>query len=194
MMPVDNTTGYNQTDQQMVERVLRGDTQAFGGIIRHTERLVTQIVYKMITREEDRRDILQDVYMKAFTHLPGFKFQARLSTWIGQIAYNACMSHLQRRKLILPGTWPEQTAPYGGNPDDDSGIRPGDLSGILAGEIGKLPPVYRTLIVLYHQEDLSYADIAHVTGLPEGTVKSYLFRARKTLKDNLSAQYKKEEL
>jgi RNA polymerase sigma factor (sigma-70 family) len=65
---------------------------------------------------------------------------------------------------------------------------------ILATGIGRLPPVYQTLIGLYHQEDLSYHEIAGITGLPEGTVKSYLFRARKQLKDTMLSIYKKEKL
>jgi RNA polymerase sigma factor (sigma-70 family) len=69
-----------------------------------------------------------------------------------------------------------------------------ELSGILEVEIEKLPAVYRTLVSLYHQHDLSYDKMAQITGLPEGTVKSYLFRARKKLKENLLSKYKKEAL
>jgi RNA polymerase sigma-70 factor (ECF subfamily) len=69
-----------------------------------------------------------------------------------------------------------------------------ELETILATAIEKLSPVHKTLITLYHQEELTYIEIAQITGLPEGTVKSYLFRARKQLKDNLLNQYKKEEL
>ena len=69
-----------------------------------------------------------------------------------------------------------------------------ELSGILHTEIEKLSPLYRTLIVLYHQEELSYADIAQIAELPEGTVKNYLYRARQTLRDHLLHTYKKESL
>ena len=69
-----------------------------------------------------------------------------------------------------------------------------ELTFILKSEIENLPPVYKTLITLYHNEELSYEEIKEITGLPEGTLKSYLFRARKTLKENLLAKYKKEDL
>jgi RNA polymerase sigma factor (sigma-70 family) len=68
------------------------------------------------------------------------------------------------------------------------------LCAILKIEMDNLSPVYKTLITLYHNEELSYAEIAQITELPEGTVKNYLFRARKTLKDNLLLKYKKEAL
>jgi len=64
----------------------------------------------------------------------------------------------------------------------------------MQSEIEKLSPVYKTMITLYHHEDLSYEEIAQITELPAGTVKSYLFRARKSLKESILAKYKKDEL
>jgi RNA polymerase sigma-70 factor (ECF subfamily) len=69
-----------------------------------------------------------------------------------------------------------------------------ELSEILKTEIGRLSVLYRTLITLYHNEELSYAEIAQITDLPEGTVKNYLFRARKILRENILLTYKKEAL
>ncbi len=93
------------TDQQLVNIVLSGDTNAFGTIIKKTERLVAQIVFKMINNPEERKDIAQDIYLKAFKNLSGFKFEAKLSTWIARIAYNSCLNYLEKRKLSsLPAT------------------------------------------------------------------------------------------
>jgi RNA polymerase sigma-70 factor (ECF subfamily) len=69
-----------------------------------------------------------------------------------------------------------------------------DLSQILKSQLDKLSPVYKTLITLYHNEELSYSEIAEISGLPEGTVKNYLFRARKELRDKILQSYKKEAL
>ena len=65
---------------------------------------------------------------------------------------------------------------------------------IVRAEIERLPPVYRTLITLYHNEELTYEEIKQITSLPDGTVKNYLFRARRALKDGLLRQYKKDEI
>jgi RNA polymerase sigma-70 factor (ECF subfamily) len=78
--------------------------------------------------------------------------------------------------------------------DSDTFIFQKDLSEILQAEIEKLDPIYKTLITLFHNEELSYDEIAQITDLPEGTIKSYLFRARKALKKSLLMNYKKEEL
>ncbi|HEX9509516.1 MAG TPA: sigma-70 family RNA polymerase sigma factor [Puia sp.] len=202
-----NQTGHIQADKQLVDQVLLGDTKAFGVLIKNTEGLVAQIVFKLIPNAEDRKDIVQDVYMKAFHKLNEFKFQSRLLTWIGQITYNTCINWLEKKKLVLPGSLHEDhddmeapaemlnnlSTTEQGSPTDGPVIQK-ELSGILRMAASRLPPVYQTLITLYHQEELSYADIVQITGLPEGTVKNYLFRARKMLKENLLANYKKGAL
>ncbi len=95
--------GNSLTDQTLVEKVLRGETSTFSIIIRNTERLVAQIVFKMIPNIEDRKDIAQDVYLKAFQKLNSFKFQSKLSTWVGQIAFNTCLNYLEKKKIVLLG-------------------------------------------------------------------------------------------
>jgi RNA polymerase sigma factor (sigma-70 family) len=204
---VDYKTGNNLNDHYLVDRVLRGDTNAFSAIIRATEGLVAQIVFKMIPNDEDRKDIAQDVFMKAFNKLDGFKFQSKLSTWIGQIAYNACLSYLEKKKWVLPGNsyYQDDTmeeglevliskSSYPLTNETENLIFKKELSEILRSEIENLSPIFKTMITLYHNEDLSYEEIAQITALPAGTVKSYLFRARKALKENILVKYKKEEL
>ena len=196
----------NKADHILVDRVLRGDTNAFKAIIKNTERLITQIIFKMIPDAEDRKDIAQDIYLKTFQKLASFKFQSKLSTWIGQIAYNTCINHLEKKKLLLIENnndnnesddevleiTNKKISPF--NNETEKIIFKKQLSEILKREIDKLSPVYRTLITLYHNEELNYSEIAAIMELPEGTVKNYLFRARKTLKNNLLLTYKREAL
>src|SRR5450759_2671385 len=92
----------SQEYQYLVKRVLHGDTNAFSTIIKNTEGLVTQIVYKMIPNSEDRKDIAQEVYLKAFQNLKSFRFQSKISTWIAQITYNTCLNFLDKKKLVFP--------------------------------------------------------------------------------------------
>jgi RNA polymerase sigma factor (sigma-70 family) len=201
---LNNTTENNWSDKHLIDRVLCGDTRAFGIIIKNTENLVAQIVFKLIPVSEDRKDIAQDVYLKVFYHLSGFKFQSKLSTWIAQVAYNACLSWIEKKKPLLPGNLFDEDI-YEGSTDpgysglfianeSESRIFQKELSGILSKEIGGLPRIYQTLITLFHHEFMSYEELSQITGLPVGTVKSYLFRARKMLKENLLSKYKKEAL
>jgi RNA polymerase sigma-70 factor (ECF subfamily) len=194
-----------EEDQLLVEKVLRGDTGSFAVIIKKTERLVAQIIFKMISIPEDRKDLAQEVYLKVYKNLRGFQFQCRLTTWIAQITYNACINHLRKKKLVLVddgstmGSENEviemlQNKLHAGRNDSEAFLFKKELAQILQAEIEKLPPLYKTLITLYHNEELSYLEIAEITGLSEGTLKSYLFRARKKLRENILLHYKKEAL
>lgn len=204
---MNNNTGQNTTDQVLVERVLSGDHNAFGVIVKKTESLVAKIVFDTIPNEGDRKDIAQDIYLKAFQKLSGFKFQSKLSTWIAQIGYNTCIDYLRKKKLVLIETSAENDNSSENelldilnstnNVVDDTADRlvvEKDLTEIVKAGIDKLPVIYKTLITFYHTEELSYEEISTITDLPAGTVKSYLFRARRQLKNDLLLQYKKEDL
>jgi RNA polymerase sigma factor (sigma-70 family) len=195
------------TDQQLVAQVLGGNTAAFGQLVQRTQGLVTQMVFKMIRHPADRPDVAQDVYLKVFKNLAGFKLQAKFSTWVGQITYNTCLHHLEKKQLVLVN--PADLAPddaaeegrrappplvAGPDYDPETALFGHDLTGILDEAIEQLPPLYRTLISLYHQQELSYEEIAQITSLPDGTVKNYLFRARKLLKQHLLASYQRDDL
>lgn len=191
------------TNKHLVKLVLKGDNNAFKQIIVNTQGLVIQIVYKMIENSLDREDLIQEIYLKVYHKLSGFKFNSKLSTWIGRIAYNTCLNFLEKKKIptikvfdkegneswnivdSLTDTSQNQTDHY---------IFKKEREKVLQIEIEKLPPVYKTLITLFHKEELSYEEISKITSLPRGTLKSYLFRARKMLRTNLLNSYKKEEL
>ena len=202
---VNHTTGNNPADKHLVDRVLRGDTRAFGIIIKNTESLVAQIVFKLIPVAEDRKDLAQDIYLKAFHNLAGFKFQSKLSTWIARIAYNSCLSWLEKKKLVLPGNLHEDEETHESSSpgiynhssvesNSEKNLSQKELTHILRKEMEGLPAIYQTLITLYHHESMTYGELSQITGLPEGTVKSSLFRARKKLKENLLSKYLKEAL
>lgn len=188
---MNHITGNNYEDKLLVDRVLNGDSHAFGLIIKRSERVVSHIVFKMIRNAEDRKDVAQDIYLKAYKKLSDFKFESRLSTWIARIAFNTCMDDLRKKKLVLNHDISDEdvTELQSCNLTEQK-----ELAEILKEEIERLPAVSRTLISLFHNADMSYEEIGEITGMPSGTVKSYLFRARRALKNNLLAEYKKEDL
>ncbi|WP_074408034.1 RNA polymerase sigma factor [Aquimarina megaterium] len=191
-------------DRGLIKRVLDGDSSAFEAIISNTKGLVIQIIYKMVRNHEDRKDLAQEVYLKVYDKLGGFRFNSKLSTWIATITYNTCLNYLKKKKIPIldidkneeKELWERISTNtfYCFDNQIETYIFKKERSQILTLAIEKLPPVYKTLITLYHNEELSYSEITDITGLPEGTVKNYLYRARKKLKENLSLNYKKEEL
>ena len=196
----------NLTDQQLVKKITSGDTNAFSIVINQTERLVAQIIYKMVQDAEDRKDVAQEVYLKAFNALSGFNFHSKLSTWIAQITYNTCLNYLRKKRVELIPDFEdiqhqEMTMEYLAHKVTDSAvnaveesINQRELAGILSEEIEKLPPLYKTLITLFHNEGMSYSEIGEITALPEGTLKNYLYRARKSMKESILRKYNREAL
>lgn len=184
------------TDRILVNKILAGDLAAFSIVIKNTEKLVGQIVFKMINSPAERKDIVQEVYVQVFRSLKDFRFQSKLSTWIGQIAYHACLKSVRKAKLVLLEDYSTADEQFKISDSDqpETLFAQKELKEILSAVMERLPPLYRTLVALFHQEELSYAEIGEITGLPEGTIKSYLFRARKMLKEYILSIYKKEEL
>lgn len=182
--------GNYLSDKAIVTNILNGNIQDFAIVVKSTEKLVAQIVCKMATNENDQRDLVQDIYLKAYQNLPSFQFKSKLSTWIANIAYNTTINYLQKKKIPIIGIEKtiEDKFKVTENPELET-IKT-EAEQILNAEIAKLPPLYKTLITLYHLEELTNKEISEITNLPEGTIKSYLYRARKILKDNINHHYK----
>lgn len=186
--------GNHLSDKAIVTSILNGNIQGFAIVVKNTEKLVTQIVGKMTTNTDDQKDLVQDIYLKAYQHLSSFQFKSKLSTWIANIAYNTTINYLQKKKIPITGI--EDTVEDKFIATDNPALETikTETVEILTAEIAKLPPLYKTLITLYHLKELSNKEISEITNLPEGTIKSYLYRARKILKDNINQHYKKEQL
>lgn len=136
--------------------------------------------------------------MKIYQNLSSFRSESKLSTWIAKIAYNTCINYSEKRKLPLWDDLPSQAQTpgslqdRGGQPDCFTEEK--EITIHLHSEIEKLPVHFRTILTLYHLDGMSYDEIGKITGMPEGTVKSYLFRARRLLKERLLAKYQPEDL
>lgn len=185
-------------ERGLVEKILAGDKAAFRTLIVQNQRLVSHVVFRMVKSKSDREDICQEVFVKVYQNLGNFRFDSKLSTWIARIAYTTCLNFIDKKKLPLYDDLGDEDRNF--EPVGDDAERPdfrfadSELSDILKTEIDNIPPVYRTIVTLYHLDEMSYAEIAGIMKMPEGTVKSYLYRARKLLKERLLAKYKREEL
>ena len=180
-------------EKGLLKRINGGDQEAFRTLVDAYKGLVAHIVFRMVPSKADVEDLCQDVFIKVYTSLPGFKFHSKLSTWIARITYNTCLNYLGKKKPVLAGdNNPEENfwdnIP-GEHPDPGELSAGKDVFDILHREIEAMPVKYRIVLTLYHLEEMSYKEITSITLLPEGTVKSYLFRGRKYLKDRLTKKY-----
>ncbi len=182
----------------LVKKTLAGNKKAFESIIQQHQRLVSHVVFRMVQNPADREDVCQDVFLKVYEGLGGFKFESKLSTWIAKIAYNTCLNYLEKKTVPLFDDLTPEEQSLESFPSRVQGpdriVEEKEASVLLRSEIDRMPVHYRTILTLYHLDQMSYKEIGETMDLPEGTVKSYLFRARRLLKDRLMAKYQREDL
>jgi len=196
-----------QAEKELIEKIVAGDAPAFRVLVESYQRLVCHVVFRMVANEADREELCQEVFVKVFQHLKNFNFQSKLSTWIARIAYNTCVNYLKKKKTPLYDDLAGMEADSPGDravsfiesvpgelPMPDEFTMDREIRLFLHEAISELPPQYRAILTLYHLDEMSYKEIGEIINLPEGTVKSYLFRARKLLKERMLEKYSAEEL
>ena len=183
-------------DRALVQNVLSGDMQAFRLLIKKHERLVGHMIGRLIKKQEEREELCQDVFLRVHDKLSEFSFQSKLSTWIATIAYRHALNHLRKQKMMFSDIPEEEsfTSRFIEEENPETLTEDKDLDGYVMKLVNDLPAQYKVILTLYHVDSMSYPEICEITGLPEGTVKSYLFRARNLLKEKLKKTLGKEEL
>jgi RNA polymerase sigma factor (sigma-70 family) len=182
-------------DKALVSQVLSGDRMAFRQLIKQHERLVAHMIGRLIDRKEDREELCQDVFLRVYEKLGEFNFQSKLSTWVATIAYRHGVNHLRKKKIEI-GHIPEGesfTAHFISENDPQEELSDKEMNTMVLKLVDQLPAQYRIVLTLYHIDQMNYQEIENVTGMPEGTVKNYLFRARQLLKEKVKRYLGKEE-
>lgn len=169
-------------DAELVERVLGGDSRAFGLLVSRHQRAVRALGFGFLKNGEDVDDFVQEVFLKAYRSLGGFQGRSRFSTWLYRIAYNTGINAVRRRKEYR--SLAEDTElPDLDDPERQS-VREAARSAVREA-VADLPERYRVCIDLYFFYDLSYPEIEVVTGYPVNTIKSHVFRAKALLRERL---------
>ena len=178
-------------DYEIIQRILGGEKRAYAQLIdRHKDRAMT-LALRMLKNREDAEEALQDAFVRAFNALPRFEWKSSFSTWFYRIVYNVCATILNRRgdeqftSVHDDEEGPQELPSTDVLPDSD--YENTEFSQIVKQEIDKLPAVYASMLTLFLVQDMSYDEIVEATGLPLGTVKVRLFRARGMLRDNVVA-------
>jgi RNA polymerase sigma-70 factor (ECF subfamily) len=182
-------------DAELVKRATNGDEFAFECIMRRNNRLLFRTARSILKSDAEAEDALQEAYLRAWRALATFRADAKLSTWMVRIVINEALGQLRRhRARIIPmGTAMEWTDPQTSeSPDDHPDHQPEQVSGraelrrLMEACIDKLPEAFRTVFVLRAVEELSVEEVAAALGVPETTVRTRFFRARRLLRNGLS--------
>lgn len=173
-------------EKELIHQICNGNPQAFRFLVKQYERLVFHVAARLLNRQEDLEDVCQEVFIKVHQKLPEFRGESKLSTWIATIAYRVSVNHLKKKKAKTEIDDSEREFRHDDlitNDHPQHIVEKQELKTNIRRMVDKLPAQYKTVLSLYHLEEMGYTEIVEITGLPEGTVKNYIFRARKLLKE-----------
>lgn len=183
-------------DLKLIQRCKRGEESAFKAVLDRYRAPIYNLCWRMTRHDEDARDLAQDVFIKVFRLLDRFDENYAFHSWLFRIATNHCIDHLRRNRLRFLSL--EQD---GGSPDEESAMQvaaddPGPDQVLQSSQalekleevIAELPPHYRVITLLRHDQQLSYEEIAESLQLPLGTVKARIHRARNMIQQMLAAR------
>lgn len=175
-------------EKQLVSQVLSGSDSAIRLLISKYERLVIHMVARVVTDNMDREELCQDVFVKVINKLNGFNFDAKLSTWIATIAYRMAVNFAKKKKLDQVDL--DEVAFKVG--EDAEVTEREDMNQFILKLVDQLPLNYKSVLTLFYLDGFSYPEIVEITGMPEGTVKNYIHRARVKLKKIVEENASKE--
>lgn len=176
------------SDRDLVATAVSGIDGSFEELVRRYQRPISAYVYRMVGNYESALDLTQEIFIKVYNSLSRYRAEFKFSTWIYKIAHNAAVDHLRRNSTreqsLVAGSegdsfdLPIESARLTPEQESERRERRTEIESVVRA----LPSNYRELIILRHSQDLSYEEIVDVTGLPLGTVKNRLFRAREMMR------------
>ncbi len=182
-----------ESDVLVIARARRGEESAFAELLKRYRAPVFNLCLRMLKNRDDAEDIAQDVFIKVFGMLERYDERYAFRSWLFKIAANQSIDFIRKNRVKMQSL--DEPLSYGGeeierqfpdeapNPEEDFENR--EIGALLLVITDELPPHYRSMIVLRHQEQLSYEEIAQVLDLPLGTVKARIHRARAMMADKL---------
>jgi len=180
-----------RTDEELVARSVSGDVDSFNQLIVRWERPIYALAYRVLGHEEDARDVCQDTFLRAYRALPGFKGQAKFSSWLYRIALNLCRDWMRRRRRAPVSQIPEDMdlsdlrAETGPVESIEDLVARRELSAIVEEAMQSLSEEQRTAIILKEYHGMTFQEIADMQGCPLSTVKTRLYQGLSQLRKHL---------
>lgn len=171
-------------DDELIKRILQGDGELYNDIVERYQTGLYRTAYYYTQNIEDARDITQDVLIKAYNSLAGFKHTSTFSTWLYRIAVNHCLDWCRKTKpTYMESSCLDNLCDQEGSPEEL--ILQEEIAEEVQRAVMSLPEIYSTVLILYYFEDFSPLQIADILDAPKRTVETRLFRARKMLRSKL---------
>ena len=182
----------SRSDEELVTRSRGGDVDSFNQLILRWERPIYALAYRVIGREDDARDVCQEAFLRAFRALPGFKGQAKFSSWLYRITLNLCRDWIRRERRTPIAQMPEGVdlvelaGEAVGTETVDELVSRKELGRAVAKAMALLPEEQRTAIILKEYHGLTFQEIADLLDCPLSTVKTRLYQGLGVLRKQLA--------
>ena len=192
------TREYTPTDKELIARVLAGDEASYGTLVTRYRDYVYTIAVRIVGSEEDAEDVAQEAFVRAYRALPRFRGDSKFSSWLYRIATNRALTHLKRRGRradtvdIESGSHVEAAVVDDGRGEEASPelhVRDEEFRRAVRAAVLELPEQYRVVVTLFYLEERSYKEVVATLGIPMGTLKTHLHRARALLRDILTKHH-----
>lgn len=193
VLPGVASSQAEQNEAQLVKASQQGNQEAFAFLVQKHQRLVFNIVLRMLQDYEEASEISQEAFFAAWQGLPAFRGEARFATWLYRIAYNCALKQLEqhKRERSLQTAMAAEQMLEGINKQKgtEDMLELHALQAIVREQIEKLPDKYRIVLILRHLQEKTYEEMAEILSMPVGTIKTHLFRARHLLKQRLNTAF-----
>ncbi len=178
-------------ERQLIQKAQAGDARAYAQLVETHAPFVYNLALRLLSVPQEADDLAQEAFLRAWQSLPSFRIEARFQTWLYRIVTNLCYNRLPHLKQELAALDPEEDVVLPAKrPSPERQLVNVELRADLHRAINDLPENYRLLIVLRHLQGMAYEEIAAVTDMPLGTVKTGIYRARQQLRLALAAHHK----
>jgi RNA polymerase sigma-70 factor, ECF subfamily len=189
------TPGDPPTDEELIAGALSGDESAYGALVTRYRDYVYTIAVRIVGDESDAEDVAQEAFVRAYRALPRFRGDSKFSSWLYRIVTNRALTHLKRRKRraasieIQSGQRADVetiSLESGSTERPDRLVIDEEFRRRVRSAVMLLPEQYRVVVTLFYLEERSYKEVAAILGIPMGTLKTHLHRARALLREALT--------
>lgn len=167
-----------RTDKELVRMAKKGDTEAYSELVRRHQQVVYNLSYRYMRNTALAEDMAQEAFLKGFRLLKGFRGDCSFSTWMYRVTGSVCLTEIARRKRRNE----TEMLPHHGGSVEAVDVQKKDMAETVRRCVTRLPEKYATIVTLYYLKEMSYDEIAEIVEIPLGTLKTWMYRARKELR------------
>ncbi|MCK4352351.1 sigma-70 family RNA polymerase sigma factor [candidate division WOR-3 bacterium] len=179
---------WSKKNHDFITRLKNGDKRAFEELFKGYKNMIYTIVNRMVFNKERVNDLTADIFLKIYQNIQHFDERSKFSTWMYRITYNHCLDYIRAAKRDPLESYEPIDTMYNLSSKKmgvDTMVLKKEREGVLHKIVDTMPEKYRMVLNFYYFEDISYNEISEIMGIPIGTVKTYLFRAKEDLREKM---------